>query len=145
VMLQIAALSAEQEALEDVAEAAECIFPKLDEFIVLADEQIGGGTMLKMMLLPRLPLRSNGFKQSTIKKAPRQKNLGKIARTLNVSPNGNKRVVFNCIRDYPGGVVEKISEDVFKYCRNVLLEADQWALEQWIVTISTHGYLQLVT
>ena len=73
------------------------------------------------------------------------KYLGEIARTLNISPNGNKRAVFNRIQDYPGGAVEKISEDVFKYCCNVLLEADQGALEQWIVTISTHGYLQLVT
>ena len=61
------------------------------------------------------------------------KYLGEIARTLNISPNGNKRAVFNRIRDYPGGAVEKISEDVFKYHRDILPEAGLRALEQWII------------
>jgi hypothetical protein len=77
VMLQIAALSVEQDALEDAAEAAEGIFPELNEFIVLADEQIGGGEIMKMMFLPCRPLCSNGFKWTTIKKAPRQNTLAR--------------------------------------------------------------------
>ena len=98
-MLQIAALSVEQDALEDAAEAAEGIFPELNEFIVLADEQIGGGGNHEDDVSPLPAPMFKWLQVDYNQKGTTAKYLGEIARTLNISPNGNKRAVFNRIRE----------------------------------------------